>query len=107
MTISEAAAWQALKGRRTGVRFRRQVPIGIYIADFACFDPKLVIEIDDPSHDWKDEQSRMAFLRSQGFAVVSVTNREVATGAVDVHALAVASVEALRGGTDPSELEGW
>jgi BirA family biotin operon repressor/biotin-[acetyl-CoA-carboxylase] ligase len=107
MTTSEAAVWQALKGRGTGVRFRRQVPIGSYIVDFACLDPKLVIEVDDPSHDWKDEQDRMAFLRSQGFAVVSVTNREVATGAVDVHDLVVAALEALRAGTDPCELEGW
>jgi very-short-patch-repair endonuclease len=40
-----------LRGRDLGVRFRRQVPIGSYIADFACFSHRVVVEIDGPTHE--------------------------------------------------------
>ncbi len=46
MPMSERAAWNEMKGKRLGVRFRRQVPIGPYVADCACLSKRLVIEID-------------------------------------------------------------
>ena len=38
LTISEARLWSGIKNKATGARFRRQVPIGPWIADFACLD---------------------------------------------------------------------
>jgi len=78
LTVSEAGVWGGLKNKATGARFRRQVPCGHWIVDFCCFDPKLVIEIDDTSHEFRDEDTRTAYLESLGFAVLRFTNRQVA-----------------------------
>ena len=79
MTMSEARLWSAISRGRAGARIRHQVPIGRWIADFASLDPKLVIEVDDPSHHWKDEIERTADLEAGGFAALRLTNRQVAT----------------------------
>jgi hypothetical protein len=73
MTISEAALWRGISRRQTGARFRRQVPIGEWIADFACFDPKLVIEVDGESHDWRMTADRLH--RSAGFSDPAIQER--------------------------------
>ena len=44
--LSEALLWNELKQRKMGVQFKRQRPIGSYIADFYCREKNLVIEID-------------------------------------------------------------
>ena len=50
-TATERHLWRYLRDRQlAGFRFRRQVPIGNYIADFACLDAKLVIEVDGGQH---------------------------------------------------------
>jgi very-short-patch-repair endonuclease len=77
MSWSEARLWTRLKGKQIGVKFRRQVPIGPYITDFACLDPKVVLEVDGPSHDWKDETDRTDFLEAQGFEVIRVSNEAI------------------------------
>ena len=53
--LSEALLWNELKQRKMGVQFKRQRPIGNYIADFYCSEKNLVIEIDGWSHDNKYE----------------------------------------------------
>ena len=78
MPVSERAAWNELKGRRLGVRFRRQVPIGPYVVDFACLSEWLVIEIDGPSHDWTDETERTGYIEAAGFEILRIDNVEVA-----------------------------
>lgn len=50
-TRSEAALWNELRGKKLGVRFRRQAPILGWIADFWCPSLRLVVEIDGSSHD--------------------------------------------------------
>ena len=82
MTISERAAWNELKGKKLGVKFRRQVVVGPYIVDFACFDPRLAIEIDDPSHDFRDETVRTRYIESRGFVMLRFTNEFVAKNGV-------------------------
>ena len=77
MTIPEVRVWGAIRRGRVGAKFRRQVPIDTWIVDFACLDPKLVVEIDDPSHDWRDETARTLYLEARGFAVLRFTNDEV------------------------------
>ena len=52
MTYTENMMWIELRKKRLGqYRFRRQAPIGNYIADFLCVKLKLVIELDGPSHE--------------------------------------------------------
>ncbi len=50
-TTSEAALWQEISGNRLGVAFRRQVPVGRYIADFAAPSVRVVVEIDGGYHE--------------------------------------------------------
>src|ERR1700749_659340 len=50
MTPAEELLWGYLKGKQLGVKFRRQHPLGIYIADFYCHQHKLVIELDGGIH---------------------------------------------------------
>jgi very-short-patch-repair endonuclease len=50
LTLSEQKLWSAIAGRRLGVTFRRQVPLGRFIADFAAPAAGLVVEVDGPYH---------------------------------------------------------
>ena len=75
MPMAEAILWGFLKGGQMGVRFRRQVPIGPWVADFASLDPRVVIEVDGPSHADRDEADRTAFIEAQGFVILRVPNR--------------------------------
>jgi very-short-patch-repair endonuclease len=66
MTLAERKLWQALRGEQiNGCRFRRQHPIGPYIADFACIDQSLVIELDGGQHQDQVEydERRTSFLQ--------------------------------------------
>jgi len=61
-----------------GLKFRRQVPLGPYIADFYCASAKLVIEVDGISHINSDSDSiRDASMGQRGIRVVRVANRDV------------------------------
>ncbi len=53
---AERAVWELVRDRRLGAKFRRQVPIDRYIADFACIDAKLIVEIDGMSHDVAEQR---------------------------------------------------
>jgi very-short-patch-repair endonuclease len=78
LTVSEARVWGALKNKATGARFRRQVSCGHWIADFCSFAPRLVIEIDDTSHEFRDESIRTQYFESLGFPVLRFTSKQVA-----------------------------
>jgi very-short-patch-repair endonuclease len=72
MTDSERMLWSRLRMEQLGVKFRRQHPLGNYIADFACLDPKLIVELDGSQHAQQGEYDaqRDAFFRAHGFAVL-------------------------------------
>jgi very-short-patch-repair endonuclease len=56
LTQTEARLWLKLQGRKMeGWKFRRQAPIGPFIADFYCPAARLVIELDGSSHDHEDQ----------------------------------------------------
>lgn len=57
MTSSEEIIWMHLKKGIKGYKFRRQHPIGNYIADFFCYKAKLIIEIDGSIHDDVDAKN--------------------------------------------------
>ncbi|MDR2710039.1 MAG: DUF559 domain-containing protein [Burkholderiales bacterium] len=50
MTESERRLWFHLRSEQLGVKFRRQHPLGSYIADFVCLSPKLIVELDGSQH---------------------------------------------------------
>ena len=61
------------------LKFRRQFPIPPFIADFACIDEKLVIEIDGGYHDYvyKDDQERQRKIEADGWTVIRFSNEEI------------------------------
>jgi len=79
-TPAETVLWRCLRNRQLeGLKFRRQFPVGKYIADFCCIEKKLVIEIDGGSHAGNEEYDckRTLFLQEQGFHVIRFTNRMI------------------------------
>ncbi|SFS45384.1 endonuclease domain-containing protein [Brevundimonas viscosa] len=79
-TKVEAILWRHLRQRQVaGLRFRRQVPIGPYVMDFACFSQRLVVEVDGGVHDLRtfDDSQRDDWLAGQGFRVLRFTNGQV------------------------------
>lgn len=79
-TEAEELLWGLLRDRRLmGCKFRRQHPIGRYIADFACLDRRLVIELDGDVHRSRHAQDRQrtAYLVSKGFEVIRFWNSAV------------------------------
>ena len=72
MTDSEQRLWWGLRAEQLGVKFRRQHPLGPYVADFACLAPKLIVEVDGSQHAEQAEYdaSRDRFFRENGFAVL-------------------------------------
>ena len=77
-TRAEDRVWAWLRDRRfDGVKFRRQVPIGGYIADFYCVELRLAIELDGSQHqlilnEYDGERTR--YLRERGIEVVRIPN---------------------------------
>jgi very-short-patch-repair endonuclease len=78
-TPAEKALWDLLRGGRLGgLKFRRQVPLGAYIADFACLYPRVIVECDGGQHaDRSYDAERDAWFRTQGFLVLRFWNGEV------------------------------
>ncbi len=95
MSFPEVLLWQRLRGSQTGLRFRRQHPIGSYIADFYCPAARLVIEVDGEVHANRTEKdgNRDRFLHENGYEVVHVNAAEVLNDA-DRAAEAIASLAA-------------
>jgi adenine-specific DNA-methyltransferase len=81
-TDAERKSWFALRGRRfSNFKFRRRQPIGPYIADFSCFEAKLVIELDGGQHGSDEELAydgtRTKRLERDGFRVLRFPNHEI------------------------------
>ena len=102
-TDAEVALWRRLRGRQVaGVKFRRQVPIGRYIVDFASHHPRIVIELDggqhaNPGHRSRDA-SRDRWLRAQGFHVLRFWDNDVLA---DPEAVLSAILDALEQSREP------
>jgi very-short-patch-repair endonuclease len=77
-TEAERKLWSILRGSQiNGFKFRRQVPVGRYIADFACPARKLIIEVDGGQHTVEADADRTAFLEAEGYRVLRFWNNEV------------------------------
>ena len=83
LSLPEGLLWQVLRQRPEGFKFRRQHPVGPYIADFYCPAAKLVIEIDGQSHDAGNrpihDERRDEWLREQGLSVAHFSASDVMT----------------------------
>ncbi len=80
MTDAEVRLWFALREQQVeGHRFRRQVPLGSYVADFACLKAGLIIEVDGGQHVTATEQdaARTAWLEAHGFRVIRFWDGDV------------------------------
>jgi very-short-patch-repair endonuclease len=79
MTDAERKLWFALKDRRfAAFKFRRQVPIGPYIADFLCFESRLILEVDGGQHaDSVRDVERDNWLAHNEFRVLRFWNNDV------------------------------
>ncbi|OHV90197.1 endonuclease domain-containing protein [Mesorhizobium sp. ORS 3428] len=78
-TEAESRLWQELRGRRLDkIKFRRQMPVGRFIADFVCAEARLIIEIDGSQHaDSTHDKQRDAELKARGFRVLRFWNDDV------------------------------
>jgi very-short-patch-repair endonuclease len=81
-TPAEGALWTLLRDRNLlRLKFRRQVPIGRYIADFYCHRYKLVVELDGPVHEDRlqaaHDENRNFYLRTLGLTILRFTNQQV------------------------------
>jgi very-short-patch-repair endonuclease len=82
---AEQILWWSLRNRKLdGLKFRRQVPIGRFIADFYCTEFKLIVELDGDSHNEQVEydQKRSAWLEERENHVIRFVNDDV-LGALD------------------------
>jgi len=88
-TGAEMKLWQQLRSLETnGTHFRRQVPIGGYVTDFACMASRVVIEIDGSQHaeqrikEQDDECTR--WLEDEGYRVVRFLNNDIVENPIGV-----------------------
>jgi very-short-patch-repair endonuclease len=82
MSDAESRLWQELRLRQVdGVRFRRQHPIGRYIADFVCLEKRLIVEVDGEQHTQDAHAAHDAirdrWLTAEGYRVMRFQTVEV------------------------------
>ena len=115
MTEGERKLWALLRRKKlSGFRFRRQAPIGPYIADFFCPQARVVIELDGAPHadeaQMRRDAERTAWLQAHGCRVIRFWNLDVFKHPVEVtdaiyHALThPPSLPATREGASPVHL---
>jgi very-short-patch-repair endonuclease len=87
LTDAERLLWTYLRAKQLeGLKFRRQEPIGKYIADFACHEKRIVIEVDGRQHSTNKERDRERdnWFKEQGYKVLRFWNNEVLTNIAGV-----------------------
>jgi very-short-patch-repair endonuclease len=108
-TPRERMLWRALKELPVeGTHFRRQAPIGPYVADFFCPAARLIIELDGGHHNEDEtaerDRKRELWLEQQGYRVVRFWNSEITDDLaavleriyVEVHGSREATVEPMK-----------
>src|SRR6266566_4369633 len=79
-TDAELRLWQCIRKKQLGgYRFRRQVSLGPYVADFVSIERSLIIAVDGGQHSWREAHDlrRTAWLEAKGWRVVRFWNNEV------------------------------
>ena len=72
MTGGERLLWTRVRREQLGFKFRRQHPLGSFVADFACLGPLLIVEIDGSQHAEQKayDTRRDEFFKRRGFDVM-------------------------------------
>lgn len=81
MSAAEQKLWRLLRRKQVGrLKFRRQSPIGPYIAGFYCPKAALVVELDDTNRssiqEIEDDEKRTRWFESQGIRLLRISTRE-------------------------------
>lgn len=102
--LVEDRLWAMVRGRKIdGFKFRRQVPIDRYFADFLCLEAKLIVEVDGPSHAHQVEhdQRRTEVLERLGYTIIRFSNGDVLSDSSSVRIRLQQALELARprGGT--------
>ena len=107
MTLPEGLLWRELRGKRTGLKFRRQFPVLDYIADFACVEVRLLVEVDGLAHDLTDRPERDArrdrILNERGWHIVRIAAVDVLKDAAATAQSILALADSLRPLHHPSD----
>jgi very-short-patch-repair endonuclease len=116
LTNAERKLWYALRDRRfAGHKFRRQVSIGPYIADFICYPARLVIEVDGGQRADSDRDARRdRWFAANDFRTLRFWNNDVLRNIEGVLTLILEAVKqatphparASRGHLSPARGEG-
>ena len=81
MTAAEMILWGHVKAGYEGIKFRRQHPLGIYIADFYCHKLRLIIEVDGNIHDKQEikeyDIKHESYLINDGYTILRFSNYQV------------------------------
>jgi len=105
-TEPEKRLWSKLRNRQVGdVKFRRQVWLAGYIADFYAADIKLVIEVDGDDHAVREaaDQQRSRILQREGFRIIRFANADIMD---NIEAVLEAILMAARSTPSPSQAFG-
>ena len=76
-TEAEKKLWRALRERLPDAKWRRQMPVGPYFVDIACFASRIVIELNGGQHTPETDAARTRFLQNQGYRVIRFWNNDV------------------------------
>lgn len=106
MTDAELKLWNELRAHRLmGLSFRRQVPIGPYIVDFACSARQIVVEVDGSQHAEPDrDKARDAFLASSGWTILRFWNDDILRD-IDNVCLHIVTIAGLTAADAETQLE--
>ncbi|MER3417529.1 MAG: hypothetical protein C4297_15205, partial [Gemmataceae bacterium] len=81
LTRAEQILWAKLRNNGVGFKFRRQHPIGPYIADFYCREAHLVVEVDGESHFTEEarayDRERDEYMRCMGLSILRFTTQDI------------------------------
>ncbi|WP_116654552.1 endonuclease domain-containing protein [Pelagibacterium sediminicola] len=99
-TDAEKRMWRLLfPFRSQGFHFRKQAPIGSYVADFLCHHAKLVIEVDGGQHytlaGQRHDERRSAFLAGEGYIILRFSNLDVLNNPGGVSAVLANALDRL------------
>ncbi|MFN3776333.1 endonuclease domain-containing protein [Sphingomonas parapaucimobilis] len=76
MTLPEVMPWQQLRRSPNGIKFRRQHPVGCYVADFFCSKARLIVEVDGAIHGFETrpvrDSARDRYLNDNGYRVMRI-----------------------------------
>ena len=92
LTLAETAMWRLLREAFPDSRFRRQVPIRMFIVDFASHRARLVIECDGGQHSDDVDARRTKMIEAEGYRIIRFWNHDVLGNLDGVHAVIAAAL---------------